>query len=250
MSNTDMFQQFVASMPARYAQTFSGLDIQQHASIVRARGQQLVHVDRFASMRHQGTALCIVAQDRPGLLATISAALTSADLSIMEAEIFTRRVSASMSEAVDLFWVIRRAPLQHVEIVPSDVRRVAHYLVQLLTHAATALPARSSSIMRGASAASARVRFIDDADGCFTTLEVEANDRSGLLLAICQTLFAAHLQIVGSHIKTQQGRVRGRFELIELDDQPIEPDRRQEIQLAILSALDELSRPTAAFASG
>jgi [protein-PII] uridylyltransferase len=250
MANVDALDQFVASMPVRYVQTFGIVEIQQHARIVRERGQQLAHVGQFASMRHHGAALCVVAQDRPGLLATISSALTLSDLSVIEAEIFTRRVSPSLNEAVDLFWIIRKAPLQHVEITPGDVSRVRHYLADLLSHSTSVPPERTSAFMNRASETSTRVRFIDDAQGCFTTLEVDANDRSGLLLAICRTLFAANVQIVGSHIKAESGRARGRFELVELDERPIAAGRRHDMQLAILSAIDQLNPTPMVAAAG
>jgi UTP:GlnB (protein PII) uridylyltransferase len=237
-------------MPARYAQTFSALDIQQHARIVQARGKQLAHVGEVASMRQRGTALCVVAADRPGLLATISAALSQAGLAVLEAEIFTRHVSASQSEAVDMFWVFRRAPLQHLPISATDVRRVTHHLVELLSHSDPVLPARPSGFIARASETSTQVRFIQNSEGRFTTLELDANDRPGLFLAICRAVFATRIQITGSRFKAEQGRSRGRFELVELDDSPIGADRRQDVQVAILSAIDELSQPTAAFLAG
>jgi len=59
---------------------------------------------------------------------------------------------------------------------------------------------------------------------------------------ICQALFNEHVQIVGSRITAQNGRVKGRFEVTELSELPIDPSRRQLIKLAILSAVDNLSK--------
>jgi UTP:GlnB (protein PII) uridylyltransferase len=130
------------------------------------------------------------------------------------------------------------------------VQVVRHCLVDLLSRASLAPLERASAFVNRASEASTRVRFIDDAQGCFTTLEIDANDRAGLLLAICRTLFAASAQIVGSHIKAENGRARGRFELVELDERPFAAMRRQEIQLAILSAIDDLNQPSMVSAAG
>ncbi len=210
----------------------------------------MAHVEQFASARRSGTALCVVAADRPGLLALISAALSQAGLGILEAEIFTRRVSPSMNEAVDLFWVFRRAPLQHVAITTTDVRRVGYHLVELLSPADPVLPARPSAFLQRTQETSTQVRFIQNSLGRFTTLELDANDRPGLFLAICRAVFAARVQIVGSHFKAEQGRSRGRFDLVEVDESPIEAERRQDVQMAILSAIDELSRPAALSVAG
>jgi [protein-PII] uridylyltransferase len=245
MPNPEPVEEFVASMPARYVSAFTADEIQQHARIVRARGQRLAEVGRFTSLRHPETAICIVASDRPGLLATISAALSLVGLGVSEAEIFTRRASASLSEAVDLFWVVRQPPLPHLEISSQELERLGQRLVELLGRSEVVLPERASTIVPSAPAASTRVRFVDDDAGRCTTLEVDTNDRSGLLLAICQTIFAARVQIVGSHIKAHGGCARGRFDLLELDERLIATDRRQELQMAVLSAIDELARPLA-----
>ncbi|HYO97899.1 MAG TPA: hypothetical protein VER33_25510, partial [Polyangiaceae bacterium] len=82
------------------------------------------------------------------------------------------------------------------------------------------------------------VRFIENADGNFSTLEVETGDRSGLLLALSQALFQQGVQIIGSQVKTVGGRVYDRFHIVELDNSAIGAPRRLEIQVAILSALD------------
>ena len=45
----------------------------------------------------------MVADDRPGLLATISAALVLCGLDVIEAEAYTRRVEGEHDEAIDVF---------------------------------------------------------------------------------------------------------------------------------------------------
>ena len=82
------------------------------------------------------------------------------------------------------------------------------------------------------------VRFLEGQDGSLATLEVETDDRSGLLLAISRALFDQRVQIVSSEVRTQGQRVLDRFSLVELDDSPIASARRLEIQVAILSAIE------------
>ncbi|MGC4091877.1 MAG: hypothetical protein QM756_29135 [Polyangiaceae bacterium] len=82
------------------------------------------------------------------------------------------------------------------------------------------------------------VRFIENADGNFSTLEVETGDRSGLLLALSQALFQQRVQIIGSQVKTVKGRVYDRFHIVEFDGSAIGAARRLEIQVAVLSAVD------------
>lgn len=250
MTNSTPLEQFVASMPSRYGKVFGELEIQQHARIVGGRGGRAAHVRECSAMRHLGTGICIVATDRPGLLASISAALAMVGFSVNEAEIFTRQLSPSLSEAVDFFWVTRRAPMQNLPIGATDVRRLEQCLVDLLEDAEIALPERASAIIQAASESSTRIRFIVDPAQHFTSLEIDTDDRPGLLLAICQTLFAADLQIIGSHVKTVDGRARGRFDVVELDERPLAGDRRQELQMLVLSAIDELGRAVILSAGG
>jgi [protein-PII] uridylyltransferase len=230
---------FIASMPERYAQTFDWLTIEQHHRIVRDRAERIVNVGRVTSLHRKGTAICVVAPDRPGLLASISAALAIAELDVLEAEIFTRRVTPTLGEAVDLFWICRRAPCQHIDIEPGDIRRIEMLLAGLLNGTTHQPRARTSAFVRRSTATATSLRFVENAAGGFVTLEIEANLRSGLLLSICQALYSEDVQIAGSVIKSDNGRVRARFDIVELDEGPVDPERRQAIQKAVLSSVDD-----------
>ena len=84
-----------------------------------------------------------------------------------------------------------------------------------------------------------RVRFLEDREGMLNMLEVETDDRTGMLLVLSRTLFEQNVQIVSSQVRTEAGRVRDRFEVTELDDSPISPNRRLSLQVAILSAVQQ-----------
>jgi UTP:GlnB (protein PII) uridylyltransferase len=250
MPDSEDLLSFSASMPARYSQAFDWLAIGQHAQIVAARNQRRANIGTFTSLRRAGTALCVVAPDQPGLLAIISAAFARCELDIIEAEIFTRHASPSQSEAVDLFWVHRRSPLHPHAINQVDIVRLRDILISLLQIDSELAPARTSAFIHKPATSSTKIRFTDDASGSFAILELETNDRSGLWLAVFQALRAEAVQIVGSAIKAREGRVQGRFDLVELDDSPIASDRRRGIQLAVLAAIDEIPRLTAAAMPG
>jgi UTP:GlnB (protein PII) uridylyltransferase len=84
---------------------------------------------------------------------------------------------------------------------------------------------------------STRVRFERDTRDGATLLLVEAVDRPGLLLVVSRTLFEHRIQIVGSHVMTQQGRVLDRFQLTELDGSRLSGERQLVVQTALLAAL-------------
>ena len=232
---------FASSLPESYRKNFDGRAMAAHFAIAEARGDELVSVGSFPSSR-PGTALCVVAEDRPGLLATISASLVLARLDVIEAEAYTRRRPDTLDEALDIFWVrhdppeLRKEPLgpEHVEQLKSTL---AGLLAGKLDRARIGEPTRPSQTP---SAVETVVRFIEGSDGSFATLEVETGDRSGLLLALSQALFNQRVQIIASQVKTTGTRVFDRFSIVEFDGSPISATRRLEIQVAVLSAVDPI----------
>jgi [protein-PII] uridylyltransferase len=229
---------FRASMPESYQKNFDVTASAAHARISAERGTSLASVGTFPSSR-AGTALCVVADDRPGLLATISAALVLCRLDVIEAEAYTRRRSGEPGEAVDVFWVrADPAARPNLAVTTEDIEAFRHALLGLL-EGKVDRSTLGATVPRGApGAAETVVRFIEDREGSFSTLEVETGDRSGLLLALSQALFQQRVQIVSSQVKTNGSRVFDRFGIVELDGSPISQSRRLEIQVAVLSAVD------------
>jgi [protein-PII] uridylyltransferase len=179
-------------------------------------------------------ALCVVADDAPGLFAKISAALVEHSIDIVTVQAFTRRREDGSSEAVDLLWV-RRANA----IAKSDVEAVGARIAAFVGGDVAFLPPRR--VARAANARDAgttRIRFEHDEASGETILTVEASDRAGLLLALTKTIFVARLQIVGMHAKSVRGRAVDRFSVAELDGSPVGQARRLELQSAILAAID------------
>ncbi len=229
-------------MPESYRKNFDARAAAAHAAISFARGETPVNIGAFPTNR-PGTALCVVADDRPGLLATISAALVLCRLDVIEAEAYTRRLPGTLDEALDVFWVRHDPPgLRGEPITDEHIEALRSTLVGLLegkldgtrvTEPSTRPPATPS-------AAETVVRFIEGVDGSFTTLEVETGDRSGLLFALSQALFRQRVQIVSSQVKTTGTRVFDRFSIVEFDGTPISPGRRLEIQVAVLTAVDPI----------
>jgi [protein-PII] uridylyltransferase len=228
-------------MPASYRKNFDERAMSMHAALSDSRRDGDVTIGAFASSR-AGTALCVVAEDRPGLLATISAALVLSRLDVIEAEAYTRKRPGAPDEALDVFWVRHDPPELRKEPVDSrHIEALKNTLVGLLEGKVERAPisqqARQSATP---SAVETVVRFIEGSDGSFATLEVETGDRSGLLLALAQALFNQRVQIVSSQVKTTGVRVYDRFSIVEFDGTPISPSRRLDIQVAVLSAIDPI----------
>jgi [protein-PII] uridylyltransferase len=181
-----------------------------------------------------------VADDRAGLLASISAALVMEGLDVLSAEAHTRKTPAGRKEAVDLFSVRRTGPDPQRPIEQHDAERVRDVLESLLEGKVDSGPL-SRRVAPARPSSETVVRFLESEDGVLSTLEVETDDRSGLLLALAHALFDQRVQIVESEVKTVGARVCDRFQIVEFDGRPIGPARRLEIQVAVISAVQPAS---------
>src|SRR5438552_10280819 len=96
---------FTASMPASYRAMFDADAIEAHAAIVARRGGRTTHLEVWKELPERVVALCVVADDRPGLLSRISAALVAHDMDVVAAQAYGRGRSRTAREAVDLLWI-------------------------------------------------------------------------------------------------------------------------------------------------
>ncbi len=236
-------EELLATMPHRYREQFSRAEIREHARVVLGRGQLPVHAGLCGAGRGE-PALCVVAVDVPGLLSAISASLMLEGFDIDEAEAFTRRASRGKAEAISLFRVRRRRREEWAPLETADVAAVRGTLLEVLGgRDALRLQAQA---LAGTSPGTAEthVRFLDHPAETRLTLELETNDRTGLLLAVTTALFAEGVQIVGSRVRTHGLRAIGRFDLVEADGDRINGKRLQRIQLAVLTAVDGRRHPS------
>ncbi|HEY5146230.1 MAG TPA: hypothetical protein VII82_05660 [Polyangiaceae bacterium] len=241
---------FRASMPDRYLNAFDRAAVSEHAAIVARRAGAPAHLEIWRQPRQQADGvrvLCVVADDRPGLLSFISAALVIHGMDVLSAQAYTRRVPGqATSEAVDFLWLRRDAGVDHaMPVVDVDIERIGALLRQLISGELSIESAveRARSSRTVPPGASTRVTFDEDADEGLAVLTVETFDRPGLLLAITLALFRANVQIIASDAVTRDAAVVDRFTIAELDGSPIRRNRRGVVQIEVLGAVDALSRP-------
>jgi [protein-PII] uridylyltransferase len=186
----------------------------------------------------------MIADDRPGLLATISAAIVMCGLDVVYAEAHTRRLPNGRAEAVDVFFLRNASPEQRkARVTQKEIATLQDTLIGLLEGRIDERGATPVRIARPSSNDGGTVvRFIESRDGVLGTLEVETGDRSGLLLALSRALFEQHVQIIESEVKTVNDRVYDRFTVVELDGSPISAERRLQIQVAVMSAIEPVER--------
>lgn len=236
---------FVQSMPPAYRQAFDVEATHAHAAIVERRAGRGTHVEIWKELSERVVAICVVADDKPGLLSSISAALVENRIDVVSADAYCRTTPEGRVEAVDFLW-IRRLPNGKGTTSPiraKDILSLANAIEDASANVETLVSQRvptvpPESLPAAASGSSARIKFESGADGT-TMLTVEAVDRPGLLLAVTQALFRAGVQIVGLRATTEQGSAVDRFQLAEKTGLPLKNHRLLELQEHVLGALDD-----------
>jgi [protein-PII] uridylyltransferase len=233
--------EFLSTMPPHY-RGYDPSIVKMHANIVAARATMPIHADVWRRFPDGGVAICVVADDRSGLLSLIAAGLTAHDLDVVAAQIYTRQRPDGAAEAIDLFW-LRRSPLSPhgSTISEADVLSVRLLLSELVRGSLPPpLPERPAEMYSEAPGMT-WVRFEEDY-GNAAVLVVQTHDRPGLLLTISRSLFCLDLQVVRSEVSTTQGRALDKFYVVDFDGQPIRASRRRAIESEVLEAVQSLGR--------
>ena len=247
----DRVRAYLASMPERYLLAHPAAAVAAHAELAQAaRGAgedgDLVRVALVPSRRPEAAEICVVAPDRPGLLAAITAAIAASRLEVHAAEIHSRRLEGGAVQAVDLFWVRDRG--EGAGAVARALPKLARDLERALGGEVLARElARNrgggSRLERSSPKVEPQVALDDRASPRHTVLEVVARDRPGLLFALSDALHALGLGIAVAKINTEGSRVADVFYVSERDGSKITPGRRAaEVQARLLDAIEGLER--------
>ncbi len=233
---------FVASMPMRYVLATPPASIASHAALARARGERAAVVGLGPAHASRGESeVCVVARDRPGLLARIAAALAASRLEVSAAHVSTRVVDDQEREAVDVFFV--RDPSGDEGAVARKLATVERDLVALCEDRASAselvaerLGSRATWASRRTPDVPTQIVFDERTSPRHTIIEVFTKDRPGLLFRLSRALEESGLVIALSKINTEGTKVADVFYVQELDGRKVEGKRRLEEIHARLSA--------------
>ncbi|MBS2015721.1 MAG: HD domain-containing protein [Deltaproteobacteria bacterium] len=238
---------FVASMPDRYLLANSPDAICAHARTAetRQREKRAVYAAVVPSRHPEVSELCVVADDKPGLLARIAAAITASRLEVLGAQVYSRTTSTGASEAVDLFWV--RDSRGSADGVTQALPRLTRDLESVIAGGSDAeellrerLGTASPWRERPSPAVLSEVVVDDRASPRHTVVEVFAKDRPGLLYSLARALHGLGLGIALSKINTEGTKVADVFYVNELDGSKVEPGARfKAIREVLLAAVME-----------
>lgn len=232
---------YLDSLPKAYEERYSSAEIESHRAACETRAATEPPPPAWVGLtpsRHGLVGLCIVASDRRGLFACILAALRLRQFDIVSAETYTRQRGDS-SEVVDIFQLRYAGDRELNKRSPADMAAgVCHTLLGLLDKSIDPHQSLPASRRGGREdVVDTNVRFVEGDAGNLAILEVETDDRGGLLLNLAEALTRHPVSIVRSEVVTLGNRVRDRFTLAAADGGAVESSLRLDIQVAVLSAI-------------
>ncbi len=198
-----------------------------------------------ACERHGCSVVRCCTWDRHGLFAMLTGAFTAANLNILSADIDTRNDGL----AIDSFYVADPAsnrPVQDraLEKFTALARGVLTGEINL----AEVLRQRSASYQPAYTVASGdrlqtSIKFDQQPGAHRTIIEVDAEDRLGLLYTITTVLAGLGVDISLARINTTNGAASDAFYVCDQDGGPIQTVARQrQIRSALVAAIRELER--------
>ena len=232
---------FSETMPSRYRQLFHGLTAHEHAAIVDRRGSALAHAEIWRRLPQGVAIVCIVAEDRPGLLSYLGTALSTQSIDLLAAQLYGRAAPRG-AEVVNLLW-LRRDEAIASSVADADVSRVANLLGGLMT-GELRVDGRPLAARRTSPELATLVRFDDPSDASSpATLLLETVERPGLFRAVTGALVRAGVHIVASRRASGgAGRVVHRFVIAERDGTPPDQYRRGLLQADVLRIVEPVAK--------
>jgi [protein-PII] uridylyltransferase len=177
------------------------------------------------------------------LFSQIAGSLSAAGLTILSAQIFTRTDDI----ALDTFFVVDARtgnPADHEQHQKFE-RLLGQSLTgqgaDLRSHIARQQITRPLYQAYFGERIPTHIHFDNDASELRTLIEIETEDRIGLLYAIAQTLTELHLDISAARICTEKGAAMDSFYVQEIGGRKIlAPDRQKAIERRLRHAIHAL----------
>jgi [protein-PII] uridylyltransferase len=250
---TEEVQAHFAALPARYFLVHNATEILEDIQLAhRFMEQQVDEKDynalapatRWQHHRDRGYSdVRVCTWDRPGLFSKITGALSSVGLNILSAQIFTRNDGI----VLDVFSVTNGRTGSLAE--PEQTEKFDQLLRRVLSaegvdlNALIAKQKQSRTLYQAYSGEQIPMQFKldNEASENRSLLEVETEDRIGLLYTISQTLAELHLNISAAKICTEKGAAIDSFYVSEEDGKKVPADTRwPQVEAALREALQRL----------
>ena len=249
-------QAHFSTLPQRYFQVHSAVEILEdmvlaHRFMRLQISEEETALSPVVNWRNQPDRGCsdvkISTWDRAGLFSKIAGSLSAAGLNILTAQIFTR----SDGIVLDTFSVIdaKNGSLGGPELRDKFENLLNQTLIGKLDdlHGLIAKQKLARPLYQAYTGEriQTRIRFDNDASESRTLMEIETEDRIGLLYMISQTLSGLSIDIAAAKILTEKGAAIDSFYVREEDGSKIlSPERQRSIERKLRHAIHELDVST------
>ncbi|HWY75971.1 MAG TPA: hypothetical protein VN281_10160, partial [Verrucomicrobiae bacterium] len=240
------------TLPGRYFQIHSAPEVMRdlvlthrffHLQIAEESNALEPIIDWHNEPDRGYTVAKICTWDRTGLFSNITGSFSAAGLNILTAQIFTR----SDAIVLDTFYVVdaKTGKLANRE----EREKFENLLIKVLTGAELDFRALIAKQATGrlpyqsyeGDRIQTQIRFENETSESRTAIEVETEDRLGLLHAIAQALAELELNISAAKIVTEKGAAIDTFYVNEHDGAKIyDPGRQSFIERKIRSSITNL----------
>ena len=225
-SNPEELQAHFAALPPRYFQIHSAAEIHRDVVLVHRflhlqldlDGNELEPVTDWHNEPDRGYTMAkICTWDRTGLFSHLAGSFSAAGLNILTVQVFTRADTI----VLDTFSVVDAATGKLVN--REEREKFEQILLKVLTgqkvdlHALIAKQKSARPLYQGyeGDRIPTTIRFDNAAPGERTVMEVETEDRVGLLYAIAECLAELKVDIAAAKIVTEKGAAIDTFYLSE-----------------------------------
>jgi len=241
-----------AALPGRYFEIHTPREITTDVDLVhRFMHRQVLAEERVLSPATDWqdepdrgyNVVRVCTWDRAGLFSKIAGSFSAVGLNILSAQIFTRKDAV----VLDKFFV---NDVRTGNLAPRETHaRLETLLGQVLNDEDVDLPALIAHqvVARPAYQAyageriSTRVHFDNEASDTRTLIEIETEDRLGLLYAVSQTFAEMSLDISGARIVTERGAAIDSFYVREAGGSKVlAPERQTLIENHLREAIGRL----------
>jgi [protein-PII] uridylyltransferase len=228
-------EQFMEQVPTRYLRANTVDGIRFHSSVVLGREGVLGFGATHSGVGEGTLELVIACDDRPGLLADLTAALAGGRFSVDSAQLYTRKRPGLPDEAFDLFHVSHSNMLDSV-LIEQDLEQLRGQIERVLrgeveAHELLGRRSRPSPWARQGPKIKTEIHVDNASSTRYTVVDVYTRDRTDLLYVIADTLHERGLTIGFAKVNTEGERAVDVFYVQTRDGQKLSGDG----QLAELS---------------
>jgi [protein-PII] uridylyltransferase len=242
----EFLQHYLGAMPERYLYANDPGDIVRHSRFARQAQMRQVNVT-VMTVADPYVELAFIADDRPGLLAMITATLTAARFKVIAAQVYSWVDAFGRTRALDLFWV-RGGTIDAV--LGSTVRLERDFgrlMSQELSPADLVTGGGKTSRWsdRPTPKVPTEVSFDNRCATRDTVIEITTRDQLGLLFWLAHALQSLGLTISLAKINTEGTQVADVFYVTEAGGaKVVDPARIEEIKSRILTTVARLEKGT------